>query len=98
MVCLLLTLCSGTKFFDISAVRYLHLTSPAMISTPTPSIDSFLHIIAVQGHCEITVSLNMHAIKSRHFCFERRLNQRCYLEIHLSAKVVSNPRLPLLGE
>ena len=89
MLCLLLTLCSGTKFFDISAVRYLHLTSPAMISTQTPSIDSFLHIIAIQGHREITVSLNMHATKSRNFCFEKRcLNQRCYLEIHLSAKVV----------
>jgi hypothetical protein len=45
----------------------LHLTSPAMISTQTPSIDSFLHVIAIQGHCEITVSLNVHAIKSRHF-------------------------------
>jgi len=70
MVCLLLTLCSGTKFSDISAVRFLHLTFPAMISTQTPSIDSFLHIIDIQGHCEMPVSLNMHAIKSRRFCLK----------------------------
>jgi len=38
-----------------------------MISTDNPLVGLFVYIVALDGYCEITVSLNIHAMKLASF-------------------------------